>query len=103
MAVLRSRFAYIIVAVLRSTALRRVVEYTHGPHHTPFGEMSSSLHPGLNTVRPRPSDCGRCVCDPGVPVVCSTALIAAPLVRRAQKLEETGVPRGLDRPFHIIT
>jgi len=43
------------------------------------------------------------VCDPGVPVVCSTALIAAPLVRRAQKLEETGVPRGLDRPFHINT
>jgi len=67
MAVLRSRFAYIIVAVLRSTALRRVVEYTHGPHHTPFGEMSSSLHPGLNTVRPRPSDCGRCVLTPGSP------------------------------------
>ena len=91
------------MAVLRSTALRRVVEYILDHHQELYGEPSSSLHPGLNTVRPRPSDCGRCVCDPGVPVVCSTALIAAPLVRRGQKAVIGTLAREVDRPFHINT
>ena len=53
MALLRFRYAYIIVAVLRSTSLRRVVDGLPGRHRFPHGETSSSLHPDVNTVRPR--------------------------------------------------
>ena len=65
MAVLRFRLAYFIVAVLRSTTLRRVVEHFLALHHEVFGESGSSLHPGLNSVRPRPADCGRWVLTRG--------------------------------------
>jgi hypothetical protein len=53
------------VAVLRSTALRRVVDGSLGHHRQLHGETSSSLHPGVNTVRPRPSGSGRSVLTPG--------------------------------------
>ena len=65
MAFLRFRLAYIIVAVLRSTALRRVVDGSLDHRRHPHGETSSSLHPGVNTVRPHPSGSGRSVLTPG--------------------------------------
>ena len=64
MAFLRFRLAYIIVAVFRSTALRRVVDGSLDRHRDRTGP-SSSLHPGVNTVRPRPSGSGRSVLTPG--------------------------------------
>ena len=65
MALLRFRHAYIIVAVLRSTALRHVVDGSSGRHLRHHGESSSSLHPDVHTVRPHPSGSGRCVLTPG--------------------------------------
>jgi hypothetical protein len=65
MALLRFRFASIIVAVLRSTALRRVVDGSPGRLHPANGEPSSSLHPDVNTVRPHPAGCGRSVLTSG--------------------------------------
>ena len=65
MAFLRFRLAYIIVAVFRSTALRRVVDGSLDRHRDRHGDTSSSLHPGVNTVRPRPSGSGRSVLTPG--------------------------------------
>ncbi len=65
MALLRFRLAYIIVAVLRSTALRRVVDGSLDHHRHRHGDTSSSLHPGVNTVRPHPSGSGRSVLTPG--------------------------------------
>ena len=65
MALLRFRLAYIIVAVLRSTALRRVVDGSLDHHRSSHGETSSSLHPEVNTVRPHPSGSGRSVLTPG--------------------------------------
>jgi hypothetical protein len=65
MALLRFRYANIIVAVLRSTALRRVVDGSPGHLRSAKGKTSSSLHPGVNTVRPHPPGCGRSVLTPG--------------------------------------
>ena len=65
MALLRFRHAYIIVAVLRSTALRRVVDGLSDRHLRHHRESSSSLHPDVHTVRPHPSGSGRCVLTPG--------------------------------------
>ena len=65
MALLRFRYAYIIVAVLRSTALRRVVDGSPGRHRHLHGETSSSLHPDVNTVRPHPPGSGRSVLTSG--------------------------------------
>ena len=65
MALLRFRHAYIIVAVLRSTALRRVVDGSPDRLRALYGETSSSLHPAVNTVRPHPSGSGRSVLTAG--------------------------------------
>jgi hypothetical protein len=65
MALLRFRLAYIIVAVLRSTALRRVVDGSLDRHLNRHGEPSSSLHPVVNTVRPHPLGSGRSVLTTG--------------------------------------
>jgi hypothetical protein len=65
MALLRFRYAYIIVAVLRSTALRRVVDGSLDHHRHRHGDTSSSLHPDVNTVRPHPSGSGRSVLTSG--------------------------------------
>jgi hypothetical protein len=65
MALLRLRLAYINVAVLRSTALRRVVDGSLDHRRHRHGETSSSLHPGVKTVRPHPSGSGRSVLTPG--------------------------------------
>jgi hypothetical protein len=65
MALLQFRLAYIIVAVLRSTALRRVVDGSLDHRRHRHGETSSSLHPGVNTVRPHPPGSGRSVLTPG--------------------------------------
>ena len=54
------------------------VEHFLAHHHKPSGEPSSSLHPGLTTVRPRPSGCGRRVCDPGSPSSAHVQSSAAP-------------------------
>ena len=65
MALLRLRLAYIIVAVLRSTALRRVVDGSLDHHRYRHGETSSSVLPGVNTVRPHPSGRRHTVLTPG--------------------------------------
>ena len=65
MAFLRFRLVYIIVAVFRSTALRRVVDGSLDRTAIGTGSTSSSLHPGVNTVRPRPPGSGRSVLTPG--------------------------------------
>jgi hypothetical protein len=65
MALLRFRYAYIIVAVLRSTALRRVVDGSPAPRRCRRRGRSSSLHPDVNTVRPHPLGCGRSVLTSG--------------------------------------
>ena len=65
MAFLRFRLAYIMVAILRSTALRRVVDGSLDHHRHAHGETSSSLLPDVNTVRPHPSGSGRSVLTPG--------------------------------------
>jgi len=101
MAVLRFRLAYIIVAVLRSTALRRVVEHFLGHHHELRGESSSSLHPGLNTVRPRPSSCGRCVLTPGPRRLLMAVKRRTSGASRSKQVK-TSVSGNLDIPFHII-
>src|SRR5271169_331316 len=98
MALLRFRYAYIIVAVLRSTALRRVVDGLPDRHRYPSGETSSSLHPDVNTVRPRPSGCGRSVLTPGAPPTAQQQSGAAPLVRRGQKAVKRSSAREVDRP-----
>jgi len=103
MAFLRFRYAYIIVAVLRSTALRRVVDGLPGRRRFPDGETSSSLHPDVNTVRPHPSGCGRSVLTSGAPSTAHEQSGAAPLVRRGQKAVKRSFAREVDRPFHIIT
>jgi hypothetical protein len=84
MAVLRSRLAYIIVAVLRSTPLRRVVEHNPDHHRHHYGASSSSLHPGLNTVRPRPTGLRALRVDPETPSTAQPQTSAEPPVRRAQ-------------------
>jgi hypothetical protein len=81
MAVLRSRLAYIIVAVLRSTPLRRVVEHPAHPRR-PRG-VSSSLHPGVNIVRPRPNGLRALRVDPRTPSPAYRQTSAEPPVRRA--------------------
>ena len=85
MALLRFRYAYIIVAVLRSTALRRVVDGSPGRHRRQHREWSSSLHPtsipfvlalsGLRALR----------IDVGAPPTAQEQSSAAPLVRRGQE------------------
>ena len=102
MALLRFRYAYIIVAVLRSTALRRVVDGSPGRHRYPHGETSSSLLPVVNTVRPHPSGSGRSVLTTGPPPTAHSHSSTAPLVRRVQKAVIGTVARGVDKPFHII-
>ena len=101
MALLRFRYAYIIVAVLRSTALRRVVDGLPGRHRHPHGETSSSLHPDVNTVRPHPSGSGRSVLTSGPRPTAHEQSGAAPLVRRGQKAVRRSFAREVDRPFHI--
>ena len=89
------------MAVLRSTALRRVVEYILGHHQELYREPGSSLRPGLNTVRPHPSGSGRSVLTPGPPPTAQQQSSAAPLVRRGQKTVIGTLAREVDRPFHI--
>ena len=102
MAFLRFRLAYIIVAVLRSTALRRVVDGSLDRHRDRHGDTSSSLHPGVNTVRPRPSGSGRSVLTPGPHRLLRSNQARAPLVRRDQEAVRRTDAREVDRPFHII-
>jgi hypothetical protein len=101
MALLRFRHAYIIVAVLRSTALRRVVDGSPDRLHPAHGETSSSLHPAVNTVRPHPSGSGRSVLTAGTPPTAQEHSGAAPLLRRGPKPVKTSLARGVDMPFHI--
>jgi len=101
MAFLRFRLAYIIVAVLRSTALRRVVDGSLDHRHRPNGDASSSLHPGVNTVRPHPFGLRALRVDTGAPPTAQKQSGAAPLVRRVQKAVRRTFAREVDRPFHI--
>jgi hypothetical protein len=103
MALLRFRLANIIVAVLRSTALRRVVDGLPGPHRYPHGETSSSLHPDVHTVRPHPSGLWVLRVDVGAPPTAQERSGATPLVCRGQKTVERTSAREVDRPFRIIT
>ena len=102
MALLRFRYAYIIVAVFRSTALRRVVNGSPGRHLSQDRDWSSSLHPDVNTVRPHPSGSGRSVLTPG-----PLRLLIHTRRRRTSgasrsKDSDRDRRRGVDRPFHII-
>ena len=101
MAFLRFRLAHIIVAVLRSTALRRVVDGSPDHHRYRTG-TSSSLLPGVNTVRPHPFGLRALRVGTGAPTDCSKRSSAAPLVRRGQKTVPRIFAREVDRPFHII-
>ena len=101
MALLRFRLAYIIVAVLRSTALRRVVDGSLDHRRHPHGETSSSLHPDVNTVRPHPSGSGRSVSTPGPHRLLRSNQAPAPLVRRVQNAVRRTFALEVDRPFHI--
>ena len=102
MALLRFRLAYIIVAVLRSTALRRVVDGSLDHHLDRHGETSSSLHPVVNTVRPHPLGSGRSVLTTGPHRLLMSTRAPHPLVRRGQKTLIRTWVRGVDKPFHII-
>jgi len=84
MALLRFRLAYIIVAVLRSTALRRVVEGLHARHRSQ-GDMEKQP----------PSDLGD-------PIVCSLTIERSTSSGSRPISSQTPAVRGLDKPFHII-
>ena len=102
MALLRFRLAYIIVAVLRSTALRRVVDGSLDHHRHPHGETSSSLHPGLNTVRPHPSGSGRSVLTPGPHRLLKSDQAPHLWCVAAKRQRKEDLRGEVDRPFHII-
>ena len=102
MALLRFRLAYIIVAVLRSTALRHVVDGSLDHRRHRHGETNSSLHPGVNTVRPHPFGLRALRVDTGAPPTAQKQSGTAPLVRRVQKTVRRTGAREVDRPFHFI-
>ena len=101
MAFLRLRLAYIIVAVLRSTALRRVVDGSLDHHRHPDEETSSSLLPSVNTVRPHPSGSGRSVLTPG-PHRLHRAIERRTFGASRSKDSDRDLRGEVDRPFHII-
>ena len=100
MAFLRFRLAHIIVAVLRSTALRRVVDGSPDHHRYRTG-ASSSLLPGVNTVRPHPSGSGRSVLTPG-PHRLLKAIKRRTSGASRSKDGDKDLRGEVDRPFHII-
>ena len=102
MALLRFRLAYIIVAVLRSTALRRVVDGSLDHHRHQHGETSSSLHPGVNTVRPHPSGSGRSVLTPGPHRLLKSDRAPHLWCVAVQKAVRQTIAGEVDGPFHII-
>jgi hypothetical protein len=102
MALLRLWLAYIIVAVLRSTALRRVVDGSLDRHRPRHGETSSSLHPDVDTVSSSPFGVRALRVDVGAPPTAQERSSAAPLVRRVQKAVIRTFAREVDKPFHII-
>ena len=101
MALLRLRLAYIIVAVLRSTALRRVVDGSLDHLRYRHGETSSSLHPGIQHRSSSPFGLRALRVDAGAPPTAQDRSGAAPLVRRVQKAGRRTFAREIDRPFHI--
>ena len=101
MAFLRFRLAHIIVAVLRSTALRRVVDGSLDHHRYRTGP-SSSLLPGVNTVRPHPSGFGRSVLTPGPHRLLKSNQAPHLWCVAVQKTVRRTFAREVDRPFHII-
>jgi hypothetical protein len=100
MAFLRFRLAHIIVAVLRSTALRRVVDGSLDHHRYRTGP-SSSLLPGVNTVRLHPSGFGRSVLTPGPHRLLNAIKRRISGASRSKTVLRT-FAREVDRPFHII-
>ena len=91
MDILRTRHAYSIVAVLRSTALRRVANNWVRVHHRhSWGESGSLIFRSPSVVT-------------GIPLDCSFRIsMRGHLVQRAPKLAKTSPRGGLDRPFHSM-
>ena len=100
---LRSRPAYMRLAVARSTTGWRVRQASGPDPHQPHGLGGgvAAATPVSRVVRPRASPCGRSTLDTEAPPPAQQHSSAEPPVRRAPNRTRPTTRDTLDKPFHM--